>query len=144
MHQSGVLLDRVLNIQHRRQLVVIYFNQLQRFLRRVDGQRRNGSHRITDVANLFDRNDRLIFEHRAVVGLDALIMKNVLARQYRYDAANFLRVRSIDAIDARMRIRTAQNLPVTHPRHAHVRQVLRPPGDFGFIIQATKRLSNIG
>ena len=71
VHQSRVLLDRVLNLEYRRQLFVIYFDQLQRFLRRVNGQRRNGSHRITDVANLFDRNDRLIFEHWAIVGFDA-------------------------------------------------------------------------
>ena len=36
MHQNGILPNRVLNIEHRGQLFVIYFDQLQCFFRRVD------------------------------------------------------------------------------------------------------------
>ena len=87
------------------------------------------------MAHFIHRDNRLIFEHGAVEGLDAFVMKNIVARQHRHDAGNFQRFGNIDAFDARVRIRAAQDLAVTHARNAHVGQVVRFAGYFGFVIQ---------
>ena len=96
-------LQRLVNIQNRRQLFIVDFDQAQRFFRRIDGQGRNRCHRIADMAHFLHGDDRLIFEHRTVVRLDAFVVQNIVARQYRHDAGNFQRLGSIDALDARMR-----------------------------------------
>ena len=65
----------------------------------------SGFYRITDVPHLFDCDDRLVFEHRPVKRLDPLVVQNVGACEHRNDAGDSFRPRSVDALDARVRIR---------------------------------------
>ena len=136
-------LQRLVNVQNRRQFLVVDFDQAQRFFRRIDAQGRNRRHRIADMAHFLHGDDRLIFEHRTVVRLDAFVVQNIVARQHRHDAGNFQRLGSIDLLMRACGIRTAENLAMAHPRDAHVGKILRPAGHFGFIIQTAKCFSDI-
>ena len=135
VNQHRARLERVVNAEHRRQLFIIDFDQFERRFGGIDGQCRHRRHRIADMAHLLRRDDGLILEHRPVKRLYAFVVQDIIARQHRHDTGNLLSLARVDARNPRMRIRTAENFPVHHSRHAHVRQVLRPSGHFGFVIE---------
>jgi hypothetical protein len=143
MNQRPSWLQCLVDIQNRRQLFVFYLDQTQRLFSRVHVQRRYSRHRITHVPHFLHCNDGLIFEYRAVVRLDAFVMKNVIPRNYRHNARNVERLGSVDLLDPRVRQRAAQNFSVTHPGNLHVGQVLGFASDFSFVIQTAKCFTDI-
>ena len=143
MDQSRTWLQCLVDIQNRRQLFVFHLDQSQRLFSRVHVQRRHSRHRITHVAHFLHGDDGLIFEYGTVVRLDAFVVENVIARNHRHDAGNFERLGSVDILDARVRQRAAQNFSVAHAGHLHVRQVLRPAGHLGLVIQTAKCFADI-
>ena len=61
VHQCRVWRQRLVQIRHCRQFLVVDFNQFQSFLGDRLVCRRYRRHRIADVAHFVDRDDRLIF-----------------------------------------------------------------------------------
>ena len=143
VNQSRSWLQCLVNIQNGRQLFVFHLDQTQRLFSRVHVQGRNRRHRIAHVPHFIHGDDGLIFKYRAVVRLDAFVVKNVIARNHRQHPRNFECLGSVDTLDARVRQRAAQNFSMAHPRHAHVRQILRAAGHLGFVIQTAKCFTNI-
>ena len=87
------------------------------------------------------RNGTAVTDSQQAAPIGAAV--HAVARQHGHDPGDFLRLRRIDTYDPRVRIRAAQNFAVTHPRHAHVRQILRLPSHLGFIIEPAKGFPDI-
>ncbi len=132
-----------MNIEHRRQLLVIDFDQRQRLFRSIRCQSGHGGDRIADVADFIDRHDCLIFEYRTIIRFDTLVVEDIVAREHRHDAGNLQCLGSIDTLDTRVRVRAAQDLSVTHTRYFQVRQILRLPGHFRFVVQTAHRFADL-
>jgi hypothetical protein len=62
--------QRVVEAEHRRQLVVLDIDQLDRLPSRVQVDGGDRGHRVADVADLVDGQDRLVAKHRAEPRLD--------------------------------------------------------------------------
>ena len=131
-----------LHVEHRRQLLVIDFDQAQRLFRGIDGQCRHRRHRIADVTHFFHGDNGLIFENRAVIRLDAFVVQDIVAREHRHHAGDFESFGNIDALDARVRVRAAENLAVTHAGDAHVGEIARSAGHFGLVIEPAHRFAD--
>ena len=95
------------------------------------------------MTHFLHSDDGLILKYGTVVRPDAFVVENIIARNYRHDAGNFECFGSIDMLDARMRHRTAQNFSVAHAGNTYIRQVLRPAGHLGLIIQTAKCFADI-
>jgi hypothetical protein len=109
VHQHRARFYSVVNIQNRRQLFVVDFDQLQAPPSAASTV--NAATAATGsptVAHFFRRDDRLIFKYRPVKRLDTFIVQNIVPRQHRHHAGNFLCLGSLDARDPRMGIRTAE------------------------------------
>ena len=89
VHQGRARFQGLVNVEHRRQLFVVDLDQTQRLFRRIGSQSGHRSHRVADVAHFFHRDNRLIFEHRPVVGLDTFVVQNIVTGQHRHHAGNF-------------------------------------------------------
>src|SRR5215510_14902431 len=101
MDQSSAWLQCLMNIQDRRQFFIFDINQAKRFFRRIRAQSGNSSYRFAHVTNFLYGDDGLIFKYRAVVRLDTMVVKNVVASNHRQDPWNFERLGSVNVFDAR-------------------------------------------
>ena len=94
--------------------------------------------RLSNVAHLVDRKDRLIVEGRAVMGIGN-DLPYVLGRHDAMHSLNRPRCARIDATDAPVCNGTADNLPVKHARQPQVVHVLRSPRDLRVRLETRNR-----
>lgn len=85
-----------------------------------------GDH-VSDIAHLVERDDRLVADRDAVIGVGQLC--RVGPGHHRSDAGECLGPARIDRQDARMRVRAAQHLGVKHPGNDDVKGIARRAGD---------------
>jgi hypothetical protein len=122
-------------VVHRGQRLVLDIDQRSRFFRDVRIGRQHQRDRLAGVAHLAEREYGLIVERRPVVrvGNDGA---DVLARDDAVHALDGLCRRDVDALDAPVRDRAAEDLPVQHPRQLQVMHVLGPPGHLRLAFEA--------
>ena len=135
MHQSGARRCGFFYVGYFRQLFVFDFDQLQRRFRdrRIVSQHRRN--RITDVAYLVDRDDRLIFVGRAVFVVESL---DIVAGERRDHSRKRFRFGSIDFDELRVRHRTSEDARVRHARELEIGRVDRLARDFFDAVDAVR------
>ena len=118
-------------IEHRRQQLVLDFEQAAGFLGRALGL---GHHRSDALADEADD----IVEHVGIVGIDQMIFmrrrrvelaRYVLPGEHPDDAGHRKRLVALDRFDARMRMRRAQNFQMQRVLRRQVERVMRFAGD---------------
>jgi hypothetical protein len=139
--QRRIGLHRLVDVDDVRQDFVVDFDQLQRLFR--DRRRRRGDRRdrMAFVEHLLARHD--VARHVPEVDCDALgphvlelVVGQVLRRHHGLHALQRLGLRGVDAADARVRMRRAQDLAPQHARKAEVRAVLGEACDLRHAIRA--------
>jgi hypothetical protein len=109
----------------RGQFLVVGVNQLRRLLRDMRVLRQHHGHRLAHVMHLAERQDRLVVEGGAIIGLrDDL--EDVLAGIDAEDAGYRRRIRRVDGFDPALRHRAAKDLGVQHAGNPHRVDVFRP------------------
>ena len=129
-------------VVHRRQLLVFGGDEMHGLLRHV---RIGGEHhrdRLADMAHLVDCEHRLIVERRAVVRLRHHRL-HFCARDDAMHAGNSARGAHIDALDASVRHRRAEDLAVEHARQPQVVDVLGAAGDLEPGLEARHRAADL-
>ena len=124
---------RLIGGKRRRQHFVIHIHQPQRFLGQMGRIGGDGGHRVAPVQRLFPRHHiaavkaivdgcpfLLVFDFRRYIGEIGGGNHGVHPRQRQRPAG-------VNPPDARMSVRTPQDLPVQHPRQMNVGGVARPP-----------------
>ena len=112
-----LVLERLLAVEDVRQWFVVDFDQLRSVTREISCSRDDGSHRVANVAHPPDC-ERVVLDVRAGwrreleerVGQD----RDLVAGQRPVDAVELERFRDVDGLDARMRVRRADEVDVTH------------------------------
>ncbi len=84
--------------------------------------------RLADEAHLVDRQDGLIVERGAVVGIGDHLA-DVVGGEDAMNAGNLLRGAGVDRLDPAMRHRAAEDLSVQHSRQPHGVRVFGASGD---------------
>ena len=141
MHQRLVL-RRLDLVEHRRQLLVFGDDELRRLLGDV---RIGGEHdrdRLADVVHLVDREDRLVVEGRAVIGLGD-DLAHVLGCDDAIDAGHLPGRAGVDRLDAAVRDRAAENLAVQHAGQPHGVGVFGAPGDLLARLEPRQRAADL-
>ena len=100
-------------IEHRRQLFVVDFDQIQSLFRNLPALRRHERDNFTDVTHSIRRDDGLIIDHRAEIRIQP---GQVIARDNGYDTGEFFRLACVDAQKFRVWERASQRLRVKHLR----------------------------
>ena len=108
--------EALLRIAEGAQRLVLDVDQVERLECRQLVAGDDGRDRIADEAHAIDRERMLVLADRQ----DAVGDGEVLAGQRQVDARMRQRARHVDAEDARVRHRRAQQLAVHHPRQHHV------------------------
>ena len=126
VNEVGLGLHRLFGIEVGGQRLVLDVDQLQRALGDFLADRRDASHVVADVANLFHRQRRLIVTNRQ----NAVLVRRICAGDNGDHAFQRLRARGINALDACMRIGRVQNLAHQHAGQAEVVSVLAGAGGF--------------
>ena len=90
-------------------------------------RRRDGRDRIAYEAHLVERQRVLVLAH----GEDAKGDRQVFPREHRFHTREGRRLRHVDADDAGVRVRAAEQLRVQHPGQEKIVCELRDPGDLG-------------
>ena len=115
-------------VEDRRQLLVFGDDQLRRLLGDVGIGGEHHGDRLADEVHLVDRQDRLIVECRAVIGLrDDLA--HVLDGDDAIDAGHLLGRAGVDRLDAAVGDGAAEDLAVQHAGKPHGVGVFGAPGD---------------
>ena len=140
MHVRRHRLDLV---EHRRQFLVFGDDQLRRLLGdvRVGGQ--HDRHWLADEPHLVDRQDRLVVERRAVIGIgdhlaDVVGGDDAVHARHRAGRAH------VDALDAAMRHGAAEDLSVQHAGQPHVVDVFGAAGDLLARFEPRHRAADLG
>ena len=121
VHQDLVL-GRLDLVEHRRQFVVFGDDQRRGLVGDMGILGEHHGDRLTDVMHLVDREDRLVVERRAVIGVrDDLA--HVLRRHHPVDARHRLRGAGVDRADAAVSDGRAKNLAEQHARQAQIVRV---------------------
>ncbi len=107
---------RLLRIEHRRQVLVLDLDRLERPARRQQVLGGHRGHRLADIAHLAARHDRLVVDEHA----KPVLARNVVAGDDAFHALHGLGLGGVDRHDAGVRPRAAQHLDVEHVRHDHV------------------------
>ena len=121
-------LHGLLGIEHCRQFLVLDVDQIECRLGNFDCRRSYRSHRLANVTHDFTVHHLEIEHHAGRLHRDEeyraeLDLRHVLGQQNRLHTGQSLGARSIDADNARMRIRTAQHLGMQHSGQAHIDRV---------------------
>ena len=119
------LLHRVGRGKHSRQNFVLDIDQRRRFFGDMDVDGRHRRHGMALVEHLAYRQHVAldVAERRlSFAQIHDLIgsLRQVCSRNHRLDAFERFRLGRIDALDARMRVRTAQDRAVQQPRHLEI------------------------
>ena len=118
-------LHRLDRIDDVRQDLVVDLDQLERRLRDRLARRRHRRDRMAVVERLLARHG--VAGHVAV-GRAGLDLREIVARHHRLDAGKLLGGRDVDRLDARMRMRAAQDLSDQHAGQVEVGAELGAPG----------------
>ena len=110
---------RLLGSREHGQVLVPDVHELAGGGRRVLVHGDNGRHRLTAEAHAFDREQRPVRDHGAVMGLD-LRADQVAADEHPHDARAPSRRAHVEPIDDAVSACAAHDLAVQHPRHASV------------------------
>ena len=128
----GAVLHGVLGAEHRRQNLVVNVYQIQRALGCGWIRRRDSRHDVALVQRLLPGYDVSAIEavvDRRALGLVYELSRDVghiLSRDRRLDAGQRQRAGYVYGANARVGVRTAEQLPVEHTRQVYVRAVPRP------------------
>ena len=129
MHQR-IRLHRRQFVVDGRQLLILGRNQLRRLLRDMRIARQNRGHRLADIADFVESEDRLIVKGRPVIGLRNELA-DILAGDDAMHAGERPRRGGIDAPDHPMRHGRAEHFAVKHARQAHVVRVFGTAAHLG-------------
>ena len=132
----AVAQDRLLDRHHRRQRLKLNVDQVERFVGDPLVRRCDRGDRIADIADLLARERLLVLADRE----DAELDWQVIPGEDGQHAGVRPSARRIHAQDARMRVRTAQDTPVDHPRQGQVVGELRLSADLGKRVGLDQRL----
>ena len=111
--EGSAVRQRLAGVEDRGQLLVLDFDQVERFLGAVRVDRGHGRHRLTDEPHLVEGERRLVAEDGTEIGEDAGFL-DVVAGQDGRDARHLLGARRVDADDTRVGGGAAQKLGVEH------------------------------
>ena len=125
---GGLLLDRLHRIVHAGEYLILHFDQVQRLLCDLFGNRRHRGHRFPDVPNLLHREDLLVAQLAIPPPYPLLHPERVLTRHHSLDPGEFQRLGKVDVLDLRMGMRAPEDLAVQHARTRDVDGVLRSSG----------------
>ena len=135
----GQRLDLVID---RRKLVVFRRDQLHRLLGHVRIGGKHHRDRLAHMADLLMRQDRLVVEGRAVIGMRDE-RKNIVDGDDPGDAGQRARRAGVDAADAAMRHGAAKHLAIEHAGQAQVMHIFRTPRDLLARLQARDALADL-
>ena len=141
VHQRLVL-GRLDLVEHRRQFLIFGDDELHRL---VGDMRIGGQHdrdRLADIMHLVERQDRLVVERRAVIGIgdDRL---DVLAGIDAEHAGQGTCRAHVDRLDAPVRHRAAEDLAGQHAGHAHDVGIFGAAADFGARFEPRQRAPDL-
>jgi hypothetical protein len=124
------------------QLLVFGGDRLHGLLGHVRIGRQHHGDGLADEAHLLVREDRLVVERRAVIGVrnDGL---DVVDRDDAIDAGDLLRRAGVDRLDAAMRDGAAEDLGMQHAGQAEIMGVLRAARDFFARFKAGQRAADL-
>jgi hypothetical protein len=131
MQDRRARLHRRVDIRDVRQDLVIHLDELQGFARCPRIDRGNSGDGMTLIQRLLARHD--IVEHVIERGVAAGVVGKVIARDDRLHAAQLLRLAGVDLLDARVRVRRAQDAP---DQHAGRGGIGAEPGTAGHFVDA--------
>ena len=143
MHRRRAGLHRVAGVAHRRQRLVVDRDRRRRVLRQMPAVRHHHGDGLADVADLVAgerdlrarRPDRRIgHQHRDLAGGDA--RRHVAGGQHGMDARHGAGRRAVDAADAGVAMRAADEGRVQCARQVHVIDELAPPGQERGVFEA--------
>ena len=115
--EDHVVLQRLLPVEHERQRLVLDLDELGRVARELASPRSHRGDRIPDVPHLADR-EGVVLDVRAGrrreleerIGED----RHLVAGECPVDAVELERLRDVDGLDPRMRIRRAHEVDEAH------------------------------
>ena len=130
----AVLVDAGLGVRHGvfsigdgAERLVVDGDQIQCRCGGLLARRRDGRDRIAYEAHLVERQRVLVLAH----GEDAKGDRQVRAREHRFHTRECCGLRRVDADDAGVRVRTAEQLRVQHPGQEEIVRELRDTGYLG-------------
>jgi hypothetical protein len=94
--------------------------------------------RLAEVPHPVEGQHRLVGEFEPV----ALVARDVLVRQHRMDAGRRQRLRDVDRVDQRMRVRAPQRVAPEHPRIEKIARVGELAGDLRDRVDALDALAD--
>ncbi len=112
------------HVEDRRQFFVLDVDEIDRFFRRVAALSSHRRDLVTDVAHFVPAKNRNIANAFALI-----MIRLVFARNDRFHARHLPRFSRVDPDDARMRIRTSENLTPQSVGEMHVGAVNRLAAD---------------
>ena len=92
--------------------------------------RQYGRDRLPDITHFVERQDRLVVEGRAVIGIRDQLA-DIFAGDDTMHPGQLPRRLRVDAADTPMRYRGAKHFAVQHARHTQIVRIVRASGDFG-------------
>ena len=98
--------------------------------------------RLADETDLFHRQDRLIVERWAVIGIGD-DLDDILCGDDAIDAGHFFRRAGVDRFDAAMRDGRTEDLAVQHAGQTHQMRVLGAAGDLFARFEARHRAADL-
>ncbi len=136
----GQRLDLVID---RGKLVIVGGDQLHRLLGHVRVGGQHHGDRLAHMADLLMRQDRLVVEGRAVIGMRDE-RENVVDGDDAGDAGQRARRGGVDAADAAMRYGAAKDLAIKHAGKTQVVHIFGAPGDLLARLQPRDALADLG
>jgi len=128
VHEGCAFLQCLDGIEDGGQDIVLNLYQLQRLVDSLLVYAGDGGYLVPEKSYLVDAEDILIPARRT----DAVLLRrDVLVRDDRLHARNFLRLRRVDAQDPRVGVRARQDLSVEHVWKLQIARVLCLPGGLG-------------
>ena len=119
------------------QLFILDVDQFQRFERRPFIDRHHRGHRLAGVANFVDRQQRVIFDRVAEVGIQAV---EIVAGNHAVNSGMRFGFGFVDGNNFRVGEGAAQHFGVGHADQPQVGDVLRFAGDFDPAVAARDRM----
>src|ERR1700752_5340277 len=129
-------------VEDRRQFRIVDANELRGLLRNMRVAGKHHRDRLADVTHLVDRQNRLIVEGRAVIGMwDDL--DNVVAGDDSVNAGNFECFAKVDVLKSPVSDGAAHDLAHEHAWQAHMMYIFGPAGDLGDGLQSRNGAANL-
>ena len=113
-------IDRVEHVGHRRQNIVVDFDEPDRVLGEVARIRHDQRHRLADMADLADGDAALLDRRIGEAGQRPGFLGRILPGDHGDDAGQRQRRALVDRLDSRVRVRASQHRGVSHVRQADI------------------------